>query len=65
MLFYTLKLSLIQAPILVLTGPPGTGKTATMRVLAKELGFQLREWITPINNNTYTEDVEGNKNLKL
>ncbi|KAG8989069.1 Cell cycle checkpoint protein rad17, partial [Tulasnella sp. 427] len=30
--------------ILALTGPAGTGKTATVRVLAKEMGVELVEW---------------------
>ncbi|KAI0353325.1 hypothetical protein OH77DRAFT_1483691 [Trametes cingulata] len=30
--------------ILVLTGPAGTAKTATIRVLSKELGYEILEW---------------------
>ncbi|KAH9949687.1 Rad17-domain-containing protein [Amylocystis lapponica] len=30
--------------ILALTGPAGTAKTATIRVLARELGFEILEW---------------------
>ncbi|KAL1747170.1 Rad17 cell cycle checkpoint protein-domain-containing protein [Schizophyllum fasciatum] len=30
--------------ILVLTGPAGTGKTSTVRVLAREMGFDIMEW---------------------
>ncbi|KAG6829943.1 hypothetical protein H0H92_002847 [Tricholoma furcatifolium] len=30
--------------ILALTGPAGTGKTSTVRVLAKEMGFDIMEW---------------------
>ncbi|KAF9644261.1 hypothetical protein BDM02DRAFT_3103228, partial [Thelephora ganbajun] len=30
--------------ILALTGPAGSGKTATVKVLARELGFELVEW---------------------
>ncbi|KAI0746491.1 P-loop containing nucleoside triphosphate hydrolase protein [Daedaleopsis nitida] len=30
--------------ILVLTGPAGTAKTATIRVLAAELGYEILEW---------------------
>ncbi|KAF9225947.1 hypothetical protein BS17DRAFT_572394 [Gyrodon lividus] len=30
--------------ILALTGPAGTAKTATLRVLARELGFEILEW---------------------
>ncbi|XP_077144310.1 cell cycle checkpoint protein RAD17 [Ranitomeya variabilis] len=34
--------------ILLLTGPPGCGKTATILVLAKEMGIQVQEWINPL-----------------
>ena len=33
--------------VLLLTGPPGSGKTATLRVLAKELGVEIQEWVNP------------------
>nr|XP_003701679.1 PREDICTED: cell cycle checkpoint protein RAD17 isoform X1 [Megachile rotundata] len=34
---------------MVLSGPSGCGKTATIKVLAKENGFSVTEWITPID----------------
>ncbi|XP_076654665.1 rad17 checkpoint clamp loader component [Halictus rubicundus] len=34
---------------LVLSGSSGCGKTAAIRVLAKESGFNVTEWITPID----------------
>ncbi|XP_043258209.1 cell cycle checkpoint protein RAD17 [Colletes gigas] len=34
---------------LILSGPSGCGKTAAMRLLAKENGFNVTEWITPID----------------
>lgn len=34
--------------VLLLTGPPGCGKTATILVLAKEMGIQVQEWINPV-----------------
>lgn len=35
--------------ILILSGPSGCGKTAAITVLAKENGFNITEWITPID----------------
>ncbi|XP_026527607.1 LOW QUALITY PROTEIN: cell cycle checkpoint protein RAD17 [Notechis scutatus] len=35
--------------ILVLTGPPGCGKSATVEILAKDLGIQIQEWINPVS----------------
>ncbi|XP_053557429.1 cell cycle checkpoint protein RAD17 isoform X2 [Bombina bombina] len=34
--------------ILLLTGPPGCGKSATIQVLAKEMGIQVQEWVNPL-----------------
>ncbi|KAG0024102.1 Cell cycle checkpoint protein rad17 [Podila clonocystis] len=38
-------------PILVLTGPAGTGKTAVLRMLAKEMNLDIVEWINSVNEN--------------
>jgi len=37
------------AQMCLLTGPTGAGKTATLRCLAKEFGFQVQEWINPVD----------------
>ncbi|KAM4709532.1 cell cycle checkpoint protein RAD17 isoform 2-T2 [Discoglossus pictus] len=34
--------------VLLLSGPPGCGKSATIQVLAKEIGIQIQEWINPL-----------------
>ncbi|KAI6129591.1 Rad17 cell cycle checkpoint protein-domain-containing protein [Pisolithus croceorrhizus] len=46
--------------ILVLTGPAGTAKTTTLRVLSRELGFEILEWRNGTNDrgaNRYVEDL--------
>ncbi|XP_029430150.1 cell cycle checkpoint protein RAD17 [Rhinatrema bivittatum] len=49
-----LKLHVVQrepkqgGSLLLLTGPPGCGKTATVQVLAKDLGLQVQEWTNPV-----------------
>ena len=41
-----LQLHLAPTPrMILLTGPPGCGKSATLRVLASELGYELVEWL--------------------
>ncbi|XP_060645500.1 cell cycle checkpoint protein RAD17 [Drosophila nasuta] len=37
------------AQICLITGPAGSGKTATLRVLAQEFGYALQEWINPVD----------------
>nr|XP_020645936.1 cell cycle checkpoint protein RAD17 isoform X1 [Pogona vitticeps]XP_020645937.1 cell cycle checkpoint protein RAD17 isoform X1 [Pogona vitticeps]XP_020645938.1 cell cycle checkpoint protein RAD17 isoform X1 [Pogona vitticeps]XP_020645939.1 cell cycle checkpoint protein RAD17 isoform X1 [Pogona vitticeps]XP_020645940.1 cell cycle checkpoint protein RAD17 isoform X1 [Pogona vitticeps] len=34
--------------ILLLTGPPGCGKSATLDIVAKDLAIQVQEWINPV-----------------
>lgn len=43
--------------MLVLTGPCGAGKTAMIRVLAKEMGCEVCEWVNP--SMVIKKDVEG------
>lgn len=38
----------VTAAIGLLTGPTGSGKTATLRVLAEEEQFFIQEWINPV-----------------
>ena len=35
--------------MLLLTGSAGAGKSATVHVLANELGFEVQEWINPLS----------------
>ncbi|KAM6224344.1 cell cycle checkpoint protein RAD17 [Rhynchocyon petersi] len=44
--------------ILLITGPPGCGKTATLRVLSKELGIQVQEWINPVLPDFQKDDFK-------
>lgn len=49
----------------ILSGPSGCGKTAAIRQLAKENGFDVTEWITPIDqamdeNSNFRQILENN-----
>ncbi|KAF9921593.1 Cell cycle checkpoint protein rad17 [Linnemannia zychae] len=41
--------------ILVLTGPAGSGKTAVLRNLAKDMGLNIIEWINSVNSNSIVQ----------
>ncbi|KAG8943249.1 Cell cycle checkpoint protein rad17 [Tulasnella sp. 424] len=45
--------------ILALTGPAGVGKTATIRVLAKELDVELVEWRNGMDDDFSSDDYES------
>ncbi|XP_050769255.1 cell cycle checkpoint protein RAD17 isoform X2 [Gymnogyps californianus] len=45
--------------VLLLTGPPGCGKTATIQILAKDLGAQVQEWTNPISLDFTKEDLRN------
>ncbi|XP_008937230.1 PREDICTED: cell cycle checkpoint protein RAD17-like, partial [Merops nubicus] len=45
--------------VLLLTGPAGCGKTATVQVLAKDLGVQVQEWTNPISLDFTKEDLRS------
>jgi cell cycle checkpoint protein len=49
-------------PILLLTGPAGVGKTATIQVLSHDLKFKVQEWINPLTTNneqSFTDQFSG------
>lgn len=39
----------VAAPILLVTGPSGSGKSATFKIIAKDFGYTMSEWITPVD----------------
>lgn len=49
-----LKKRKLPAQIGLITGPAGSGKTATIKVLAKVMKYQLVEWINPIDSDNIT-----------
>lgn len=44
--------------ILLITGPPGCGKTTTIKILSKELGIQVQEWVNPILQDFQRDDYK-------
>lgn len=44
--------------ILLITGPPGCGKTATIKILSKEHGIQVQEWINPVLPDFQKDDFK-------
>ncbi|CCJ28253.1 unnamed protein product [Pneumocystis jirovecii] len=38
-----------QKKLIILTGPAGSGKTSTINVLSKEMGFEILEWQNPMS----------------
>ncbi|XP_004058795.2 cell cycle checkpoint protein RAD17 isoform X1 [Gorilla gorilla gorilla] len=45
--------------ILLITGPPGCGKTTTLKILSKEHGIQVQEWINPVLPDFQKDDFKG------
>lgn len=41
--------------LLLLKGPAGSGKTTTMSLLSKELGFEMHEWKNPTSSSSSSE----------
>lgn len=50
-----------SSPILLVTGPSGSGKTSTVKIIAKEFGFTISEWITPVDIE-YTRHIQNENN---
>lgn len=44
--------------VLVLQGPPGSGKAATIRACCKNLGLEVLEWNPAAHSHAYSEDLD-------
>ncbi|XP_057645440.1 cell cycle checkpoint protein RAD17 isoform X2 [Chionomys nivalis] len=49
--------------ILLITGPPGCGKTTTLKILSKEHGIQVQEWVNPVLPDFQKDDFKELLNL--
>lgn len=47
------------APILCISGPAGSGKTATLRLLARLAGFDVQEWMQPVDVEHHSSAQRG------
>ncbi|CAG7730113.1 unnamed protein product [Allacma fusca] len=60
-----------QSRICLLTGPTGSGKTATAYLLANELEMEIKEWINPMSltqyeeNRNFTDEIYGRSQTEL
>lgn len=45
------------APMLLVTGPSGSAKSATIKMIAADFGYAISEWITPV-------DIEHKRNTR-
>ncbi|KAJ3772800.1 Rad17 cell cycle checkpoint protein-domain-containing protein [Lentinula raphanica] len=45
--------------LLVLTGPAGTAKSSTIRVLSNEMGFEILDWKSPAGDAFANADLDG------
>lgn len=45
--------------ILLVTGPSGSAKTVTLKLVAKSLGIDIQEWVTPVDKIDYMERGAG------
>lgn len=50
-------------PILIITGPSGCAKTTTIQVIAKEFGYTINEWVTPVDIEHFRHDRNDNDNI--
>ncbi|EGW04339.1 cell cycle checkpoint protein RAD17 [Cricetulus griseus] len=50
--------------ILLITGPPGCGKTTTIKILSKEHGIQVQEWVNPVLPDFQKDEYKELLNLE-
>ena len=49
----------VKPGILLLRGPPGSGKTATLQTVAKHLDFCVQDWTNPTENGKFVPREQG------
>ncbi|KAJ8936004.1 hypothetical protein NQ318_009685 [Aromia moschata] len=46
-----LRTEMKYAPLLLITGPTGSGKTSTINILCKKIGISITEWVNPVDQD--------------
>lgn len=53
-----------KSPILLICGPPGSGKTVTLKLVADAEGLMITEWINPLSKTAPSNFFEEDSNDK-
>jgi len=47
--------------VLIIIGPPGSGKSTMIKLIAKKLSIEIKEWIEPNSKQTFARFVKNNE----
>lgn len=50
------KAANVKAPMLLVTGPAGSAKTTTVKIVASSLNYSVKEWVNPVDKIDFKEE---------